>query len=162
MSCVVVLVPVLTPLVVASWPVVSSVVVAAAASLGYSAVDAVETAATSNDESIQKERMVNLELVQSEMVTDHLGRDQKISVVRGYVTITFSRDARGKVQLCVTGAGHTPEDLRVIGEELGQRIVQKFIYQRLIDEMKKRQYLVVEEETQADQTIRLKVRHWEN
>jgi len=45
---------------------------------------------------------------------------------------------------------------------LSQRVVQKYVYQKLMGEMKARGFNVVEEETNADNSIRLKVRHWDN
>ena len=63
--------------------------------------------------------------------------------------------------ICVTGPGHSDEELRAIGEELSRRVVQKYVYQRLTDEIKARQFVVVEEEVDENQAIRLKVRHWD-
>ena len=77
------------------------------------------------------------------------------------VTVAFSRDARGKAALCVTGEGYTDEELRAIGEELSGRVVQKYVHQRLLDEIRARQFVIVEEEVDEDQSIRLKVRHWD-
>jgi hypothetical protein len=94
-------------------------------------------------------------------VTNQLGRDQRIRVTRQGVTVTFSRDARGKASICVTGDGYTNEELRTLGEELSQRVVQKYIHQRLLDEIRLRQFVVVEEEIDEHQAIRLKVRHWD-
>jgi len=152
MSCVCIL----TPVIIASWPQFTAAVVAAATTLGYTAV-------TGNNSATAQERQqaVNLEIAQSEIVTNQLGRDQKISVTRGGVTVTFSRDARGKASVCVTGEGFTNEELRVFGEELSQRVVQKYVHQRLMDEIQARQFNVVEEAVDKDHTIRLKVRHWD-
>ena len=105
---------------------------------------------------------VRLEIERSEVVTDQLGRDQHMTVTRSGVTVTFSRDARGKASLCVTGTGQGQEELRALGEELSQRVVQQYVYQKLMDEMRKRGFNVVEEEENEDRSIRLKVRHWEN
>jgi hypothetical protein len=77
------------------------------------------------------------------------------------VTVTFSRDARGKASLCVTGQGHDEGTLRALGEELSRAVVQQYVYQKLLDEMRARGFVVVEEETAEDRSIRLKVRHWE-
>jgi hypothetical protein len=107
-------------------------------------------------------KSINLEIERSEIVTQQLGRDQRISVSRGGVTVTFARDERGRASLCVTGSGHTEEALRAMGQELSSRVVQTYVYQRLVDEMRSRQFNVVEEETAEDNSIRLKVRHWEN
>ncbi|HOW65110.1 MAG TPA: DUF1257 domain-containing protein [Candidatus Paceibacterota bacterium] len=157
MSCVCILAPV----VVASWPAFSMAVVSAATSLGYTLAEG----ALAYDKNRQKSRVKNqieLQIDQSELVTGSLSRDQRIRVVRGNVTVTFSRDARGKASLCVEGEGHTDEALRAMGEELSKRVVQRYVYQRIMDEMRARQFMVVEEQTEENQAIRLKVRRWEN
>ena len=153
---------ILAPVVIAAWPAFSAAVVAAATSLGYQVASEVaneKRAATSSRKAANK---VELEIERSEVVTNQLGRDQRIAVTRGGVTVTFSRDARGKASLRVTGEGHNQEELRVLGEELGQRVVQQYVYQKLMDEMRTRGFNVVEEEVNEDRSIRLKVRHWEN
>jgi hypothetical protein len=76
--------------------------------------------------------------------------------------VTFARDARGRAAICVAGEGYSEAELRARGEELSRRVVQKYVYQRLMEEMRARQFVVVEEETDASQAIRLKVRHWDN
>jgi hypothetical protein len=157
MSCVCIL----TPVVIAAWPAFSAAVVAAAASLGYTVVDEGIKQRQASKTVETREREINLEIEQSEIVTGQLRRDQKIRVTRNGVTVTFSRDARGKASVCVSGAGHTEDELRVIGEELSRCVVQKYIHQRLLDEMRARQFVVVEEEIADDRSIRLKVRHWD-
>ena len=156
MSCVCIL----TPVVIAAWPAFSAAVVAAAHSLGYVLVE--ETVKQRQKIEAQNAgREVSLEIANSEVVTGQLGRDQQICVSRGSVTVRFSRDARGTASVCVSGDGYTEDELRALGQELSQRVVQKYVYQRLLDEMRTRQYVVVEEEVDANQAIRLKVRHWD-
>jgi len=156
MSCVCIL----TPVVIAAWPAFSAAVVAAANSLGYVVVD--EAIKQRQKSSAQTgDRQVNLEIANSEVVTGTLGRDQNISVTRQEVTVTFSRDARGRASVCVTGPGRTEDELRVLGQELSQRVVQQYVYKRLMDEMQLRQFTVVEEEVDTNQAIRLRVRHWD-
>ena len=157
MSCVCIL----TPVVIAAWPAFSAAVVAAATSLGYQVAS--EAATMKNNAGPQKSsRNVQLEIENSEVVTNQLGRDQRIVVTKGGITITFARDARGKASLCVSGEGHDKEELKALGEELSQAVVQHYVYQKLMDEMRARGFNVVEEETHSDRSIHLKVRHWEN
>ncbi len=156
MSCVCIL----TPVVIAAWPAFSAAVAAAATSLGYAIVKEGVDQMQTGTEAIG-ERKVNLEIEQSELVTNQLGRDQRIKVTRGNVTVIFSRDARGRASICVTGPGHSDEELRAIGEELSRRVVQKHVHQRLLDEIRARQFVIVEEEVDEHQAIRLKVRHWD-
>src|SRR6266699_6891641 len=106
MSCVCIL----TPVVIAAWPAFSAAVVAAATSLGYVVVD--ESIKQGQTTVAQTEgREVNLAIEQSELVTGQLGRDQRLRVTRGGVTVTFSRDARGKAAVCVSGPGYTDDEL---------------------------------------------------
>lgn len=156
MSCVCIL----TPVVIAAWPAFSAAVVAAATSLGYQVVSEANKAsyATVAPESSGK---ISLEIPQSELVTGQLARDQKLAVTRDGVTVTFARDPRGKASLCVTGTSQSDEELRALGEELSGRVVQQFVYQKLMGEMRARGFVVVEEEADAHQAIRLKVRHWD-
>jgi hypothetical protein len=157
MSCVCIL----TPVVIAAWPAFSAAVMAAATSLGYTLVDELQLAHESRS-TAKPDNRVDLEVPHSELVMDTLQRDQHISVTRDGVTVTFARDARGKASLCVTGEGHSEAELKARGEQLSQRLVQKYVYQRLMQEMSARQFVVVEEETDENHAIRLKVRHWEN
>ena len=155
MSCVCIL----TPVVIAAWPAFSAAVVAAANSLGYVLVD--EAIKQSQKTTQKSNRQVNLEIANSEVVTGSLGRDQQICVTRQGVTVVFSRDARGRASVCVSGPSFTDDELRGMGQELSQRVVQKYVYQRLMDEMSRRQFTVVQEEVDEKHAIRLKVRHWD-
>ena len=152
---------ILAPVVIAGWPAFSAAVMAAAASLGYQVAS--EAAKEIRAGTGKKETAaVQLEVARSEVVTSQLGRDQRISVTREGVTVTFSRDARGKAALCVTGQGHSEEALRALGEELSKAVVQQYVYQKLLDEMRTRGFIVTEQETTEDRSIHMKVRHWEN
>lgn len=150
---------IIAPVVIAAWPAFSAAVVAAASSLGYH----VTAAATATQTEVgSRASSVTLQIEQSEIVTDQLGRDQRIAVARDGVTVTFARDARGQASLCVTGEAHTDEELRALGEELSQRVVQQYVYQRLTEEMRQRGFIIAEEEVDTSHAIRLKVRHWDN
>jgi hypothetical protein len=149
---------ILTPVVIAGWPAFSAAVAAAATSLGYAVLENAETAklAAANTPKVQ------LEIANSEVVTGTLGRDQRIAVHRDGVTVVFARDERGRASLCVTGPGRTDAQLRACGEELSRAVVQSYVYARIKEEMRKREFVVVEEETTQDHSIRLKVRHWDH
>jgi hypothetical protein len=149
---------ILTPVVIAGWPAFSAAVAAAATSLGYAVLETAEAARLTTATTPK----VALEIANSEVVTGTLGRDQRIAVHRDGVTVIFSRDERGRASLCVTGPGRTDAELRACGEELSRAVVQSYVYARIKDEMRKREFVVVEEETTDDRSIRLKVRHWEN
>lgn len=87
---------------------------------------------------------------------------QQLAVMREGVTVTFSRDVRGKVHLCVTGDGRDKEALQTLGHELNQAVVQQYICTKLKEDMAARGFDVVEEAVSVDRSIRLKIRHAEN
>lgn len=153
---------ILAPMVVAAWPAFSAAVVAAAASMGYVVSEEVVSQFLGQSECQTRKSSVNLDIPQSEIVSGQLGRDQRMSVSRDGITVTFSRDERGKAGLCVIGTGQTEEELRAAGEALSQRVVQQYVYQRLMQEVQSRGYSVVQEETDVNGAIHMRVRHWEN
>jgi hypothetical protein len=150
---------ILAPIVIAGWPVFSAAVMAAASSLGYQLVS---EAARDLEATAKQSGTVELNIERSELVTGQLGRDQRISVTREGVTVTFSRDARGKATLCVSGQGRSDEALRVLGEELSRAVVQQYVYQKLLDEIRARGFVIAQEETTQDRSIHLTVRQWES
>ncbi len=147
---------VLTPIIIAGWPAFSAAVVAAASSLGYQ----VASSAARQTKAAAGPQKLQLEIERSEVVTDKLARDQHISVNNEGISVTFSRDARGKATLCVSGHGMAEEELRAKGEELSRAVVQQYVLQKLQDEMRARGFVVVEQETTEDRAIHMKVRHW--
>jgi len=152
---------ILAPVVVAAWPAFSAAVVAAAGSLGYTITEEAVALCLGNEQPARKSS-VNLEIPQSEIVTGQLGRDQRISVCKDGITVTFSRDERGRAGVCVTGSGQSEQELKVAGEELSRRVVQQYVYQRLTHEVQARGYNVVEENVDERGAIHMRIRHWEN
>ncbi len=155
-------VAVLTPVVIAAWPALSSAVLAAAVQLGFTVVDESRQSLGRQREESQRANTLELEVPHSEVVTGTLGRDQQIQLIRDGCTAVFRRDARGRASFCITGAGRTEEGLRQVGEELGGRMVQQYVLQRLRTELAERGMNLVEESVDENQAIRLTVRHWQN
>lgn len=153
---------ILAPVVVAAWPAFSSAVVAAAGSMGYVVAEEAVSKFLGATETRTRKSAVDLNIPNSQIVTGQLGRDQRISVSRDGITVTFSRDERGKAGLCVVGNGQSEEELRAAGDELSRRVVQQYVYQRLTQEMQSRGYIVAEESTDVNQAIHMRIRHWEN
>jgi len=152
---------ILTPVVIAAWPAFGAAVTAAATSLGYTVLDHALRRLEAEEEG-NEALQVNLEIDQSELVTDQISRGRQLVVEREGVRVIFSRDPRGRATLCVSGEGRSRDELEALGCELSQRVVQQYVYQRLRDEMQKRQFMVVADETDENNAIHLTVRHWDN
>jgi hypothetical protein len=144
---------VLTPLVISSWPVISAAIVGAAASMGF-AVRGDEL----HEEEQDRTKTVETEIENSEIVAEEMNRGQRIVIQKGDVTIAFGVDERGRCAACVSGKNYSDAELRRIGEEVAGRVVQQFAYSRLLSELKKRHYQLVEEEVLQDGSVQLRVR----
>jgi hypothetical protein len=138
----------------------SSAALSAAAQLGFTVADEARQARVA--QASARPRSIELEVPHSEAVTGTLGRDQRIRLVRDGYTAVFGRDARGRASFCVSGMGCSEEDLRRVGEELGGRLVQQYVLQRLRTELTERGMNLVEETVDETQSVRLTVRHWQN
>ncbi len=144
---------ILTPIVIGSWPVIASAVAGAANAMGFAVVGS----ETTTDES-SAETTVETAVPNSEVVAEEMKPGQKIRIVREGITVEFGIDERGACTVCVSGKGQTKADLKRIGDEVAGRVVQQFAYHKLMTELKKRNYDIVEEGVQEDDSIQVRVK----
>lgn len=129
------------PMATMAWPTFTEAVAAAAISLGYRRSPVDFNSRGDSGEPVAGERL---------------------SIFGEGCVATFSRDARGKTSLSVVGDRYAEVTLRALGEELSRAVVQQYIYRTLLGNIHARGFDIVGEEFKDDQTIRLKIRHWEN
>lgn len=154
---------VLTPIVIGTWPVISSAVMGAVTSLGFSGVattlGASVVAGCQNQVQDQSSQTsVEVDVPNSNIVAESIVEGETITVQRDNVTVQVTCDDRGACKLCVSGQGTTKE-LKAIGEEVAGRIAQQFIYNKLVTELKKHNYEVIQEDVRDDMSINVRVRH---
>ena len=154
-------VAIIAPIVVSSWPAISAAVASAAVSLGFSVAPEVAQEGLSQDLRPGSNK-VTLDVPNCSAVTGTLGRDQRIRLARDGVQVEFSRDARGRDSVCVTGEGLSEEQLRAIGDEVAGRTVQHYVLAKLKSEMAGKGMDLVEETVDENRSIRLRVRHWQH
>lgn len=145
---------VLTPLVISSWPAITAAIMGAATAMGFS----VAGGAAAPQTITPKKKTVETEIENSEVVAEALTRGQKIVIQKGDITIEFGQDARGGCSVCVTGERHAERELKQIGQEVAGRVVQQFAYHKLMTELKRRRYSIVDEKVMQDQSIQVRVR----
>jgi len=143
---------VLTPIVVASWPIVSSAVFSAAAAMGFSIVTA---NASGIDEAALRNR-VDLDVANSDVVAEQMSVRQSITIRREGIEITISTSESGVLSVCASGDA-TKSRLRAVGEEVAGRVVQQFAYNKLMTELGARGFRVVDEAVAADHSIQIRV-----
>ena len=146
---------VISPLIIAGWPVISATVTAAVASMGFSVVRASVPETPVLDEPVQSR--IEIDVEDSEILDGAVSGEQ-IVVERDGVRATFSRDARGALKLCMDGRASKAE-LKRLGEELIGRVTQQFVYHRVVSELKKRNMTIVDEHVTSERTVKIRVRN---
>ncbi len=147
---------VMTPVVIAAWPMIVTAAASVAASMGMT-VGAGEALDLAREDAMARKRVVT-EVPNSEVLEEHMGLEERIVLSCDGLDIEVTRDDRGAIKLCVTGTGHSKSELERIGQEVAGRIVQQYAYHRLVSELRERNYSVVEESMQKDQSIQMRVR----
>jgi len=163
MSAVLVLTPVLTPVIIGGWPVITAAVAGAATALGLVAKSSAKqkTKAAARSQVQAEENAVEVELSESAELAKNLVSEEEIVLTKGTITLRVRRDERGRCTVCATGLGHTKAELKAMAEEFTEKLTQCFIYNRIKSEVKAKGFQVVNEEQMADQTVRIHLRRWE-
>ena len=96
----------------------------------------------------------------SNIVGEGMKPEDELVFEKEGVTVTFRKDARGRIGISVCGEGRTEQELREIGTDLSRRIVQQFVKNRILSELGQKGFAVVEEEETEGRTVRLTLRRW--
>jgi hypothetical protein len=144
---------VVTPLIVAGWPVITAAVTAAVGSLGFSIVRA--PAATAPKSKTRAE----IDVEDSEILQETASIGGEIIVERDGLRAIFSRDALGSLKLCMEGENHSKAELKQLGQDLLNRVTQQYVYHRIVSELHERHVTIVDEQVTADRTVKLRVRN---
>ncbi|HLJ96473.1 MAG TPA: hypothetical protein VKU02_25090 [Gemmataceae bacterium] len=148
---------VLTPLIIAGWPAITSAVTAAVSTMGYALCK--ETGARRHLLADAKTK-AEIEIENSEILEAAAGTGEELIVEKDGIRAVFSRDARGALKVCMEGVGYSKQELRRLGQELIGRVTQQYVYHKMITELRERKLAVVGEEVAKDRTIKLRVRNW--
>jgi len=132
------------------WPAVAAAAAAAVGSLGFAAVrvDGVTEQMTEVEIPVDN----TTDVVQGVV----LGED--LVFAKDDVMVVFSRTTTGQVTVKVSASGRSEAELRVLGREIVDKLLQQYAYNRLVTELKERSFNVVGEDVEQDGTVRLQVR----
>jgi hypothetical protein len=150
---------VLTPVIIGSWPAITAAVAGAAAALGFVTQQEVQET-LQQDQKVETKQTVQVELEQSEVVATQMKAGQEIVVTKDNVEIHVRRDERGRCVVCATGKGLTKAELKQIAQQFAQKVTQCFVYDKVMRELKAKNFNLVNEEVMADQSIRIHVRRF--
>lgn len=149
---------VLTPVVIGSWPVITAAVAGAAAAMGLVVKESIKEIAKESQSNV--EQNVEFELSDSKVLAESMATDQEIVLTKGSINLCVKRDERGRCSVCARGVGHSEAELKQIAEEFAQKLTQCFVYDKVVRELKNKEFQVVNEEVMEDESIRIHVRRW--
>jgi hypothetical protein len=155
MSVVFVVVP-----VVAALPALTAAAIAVASTSGFTIIEQTAEALATLVET--SENCAEIEMDAREELRKVLTVEGGFTLEKEDLTITFyaSRES-GKVNMVVTDVKkRSKEELKVIGQEMMNKIIQRYAYDRLMTELKKEGFTLVKEEREEDSSIHIKVRKW--
>ncbi|MCL2349414.1 MAG: DUF1257 domain-containing protein [Planctomycetaceae bacterium] len=150
---------IVAPIVISSWPMIAPAIAAVVTASGYALVKQTTDAKEEANEGLEED-CEEISLENSEILADAKNLGESMTIVKDNIRATFHRDARGQLRLTVSGKGLSKKQMRAIGEELIGLVTQQYAYHRLVTEMKARGMTIVEEEVEADQTVKIRVRNW--
>ena len=148
---------VVTPLVVAGWPVLTAAISGAVGAMGFAMARSGSTVQARSGAKTATRAEIAVE--DSEILAGTGASGEELTVERDGVKATFSRDARGALRLCLEGHHLSKAELKELGEELIGRVTQQYAYHRVITELKERQMDVIEQTVGEDRAIHIRVRN---
>ena len=149
---------ILTPIIIASWPAITAAVAGAASAMGMVVNEKVKEVARENQKT--SEETVEIELSESEIIAASITADKEIVVSKGDIEIRIKRDQDGRCVVCAKGKGHSEAELKQAAEQFSQKLTQCYIYDKVMRELKSKDFQVINEEVTNDQDIRIHVRRW--
>jgi len=149
---------ILTPIVISSWPAITAAVAGAAAGLGMMVKETVKEAVEETEVNV--EQSVEVELADSEVLAENLATSKEVVLTKADMEIRVGRDERGRCTVCAAGKGRSKAELKQIAEDFAQKMTQCFVYNRVMSEVKSRNFQVVNEDVMEDECVRIHVRRW--
>jgi hypothetical protein len=156
---------VVVPILVAGWPAIAAAVASACSALGYGAAKCSEALQEQEKAQVTApvgpvNRSIAMEMANAEVIGEAMAREQVLQFTKTGVTATFRKDARGHLTLHVSGE-RSEEELAAEGKQLLNRVRQQFAYEKVKQDLQDRGFVVVEEQTEANESIRISVRRYQ-
>jgi translation initiation factor 1 (eIF-1/SUI1) len=149
---------VLTPIIIANWPAIAAAVAGAASAMGLLVKESIKDAV--KESQSDAEQSIEVEISDSKVLAESMTTDQEIALTKGSIELRVKRDERGRCVVCAKGIGHSEAELKQIAEQFTQKLTQCFVYDKVMRELKTKDFQVVNEEVMEDESIRIHVRRW--
>lgn len=150
---------IIAPVIISNWPMIVAAATGAASALGLVAKRSVDEMAK-QDQQVQNEESVEVELEDSQVLAQSLKTDEQLVLQKGSVEIRVGRDERGRCTVCAKGIGHSKAELKQMAEQFTQKMTQCFVYNKVVQELKNKDFKIVNEEVTEQEDIHIHVRRW--
>ncbi len=157
---------ILTPIIGWSWPALLPIVSAAAGYVGFVKLtgdkhgDWLRGKITKELETLRTVQ-IPLDSMLTDVVSEEVGREERLEFRREDIVLSFRKDARGKFFIEVTGTRtKTRRELETVGTDFASQLIQLFAHHRIASELDRRGVQVVEETTNENGDIVLRTRKW--
>lgn len=157
---------IITPIIGWSWPALVPIITAAAGYLGFVKLtgdkesDWLRGKLTKEMETLQTVQLP-VDEVLTDVVSEEIGREERLNFRKDDIILSFRKDVRGKFIIEVIGPKtKTAKELRELGENFALQLIQLFAHHRITREMDRRGVQVIEETTNENGDIVLKLRKW--
>jgi hypothetical protein len=149
-------VSVMTPIIVAAFPVLMQAVSGVAASMGFAlVVEESDTNADANADGLSTTKVSTK--LESSILGEQIGRNKKIVVSRGTTRIEFQVDARGTCVVCASSPTMSKMELEQLTKSVVGRVTQQYVYHKLVTELKGKNFNITQESVAADKSIHVQV-----
>jgi len=147
---------ILAPLIASAWPSLASAILGSVSVMGYSVIDPKTLKRTDNKAMTCKE----IDVKNSNVISEFIKDKQTITVKKNNILVSFQKGADNRCKITVMGEGKTDAELETIGQEMAKVITQKYVYNKIMSELQQREFSIVEEKVEEDNTIRINARRY--
>ncbi len=149
-----------TPFVVANWSVLAGLAGGAAAQMGMTIIKSTsKNNVNADSKSMQK---IEIEMENSEVLAEQMRRGESITLGKGDIRIVVTLDAQARMKAQVSGPESISKtELEALGQEFIGKVVQQYAYQKVMTELERKGFSLVEEKAEEDGRITLRVRKYE-
>ncbi len=156
----------LTPIIGMSWPALTPLIFATAGALGYKAMMDMKEGGDINEQLRQQlYDTTTIRLRVDDLVLDameeEVKRAESLYFQKDDIVVGVIRDERGKLRVEVMGPrGADKKELEAQGRDFAEELAQLFAQNRAVEELERIGAEVVEEMTDENEEVVLKIRRW--
>lgn len=145
---------ILAPLIASAWPSLASAILGSVSAMGYSVLDPKEL----RNNKVKK--CIEIDVKNSNVISEFIKDKQTITVEKNNILVSFQKGADNRCKITVMGEDKTDAELKQIGEEISKVVTQKYVYNKIMSELQQREFSIVEEKVEEDNTIRINARRY--